>query len=328
MGALDQALLAKNETVYGTPVTVDRAWEFNSESISESYMRTEGDPLRVGTYVKRNDRFTPYFGGAAGSIELDVMTKGFGFWLKHMLGQVVTTGPAETSVYTHTGTMIDLYGSSFTCQVQRPFHPSGTAQAFTYEGGKVSSWELANSVDGNLVCSLETDFQQVSTATGLVSASALYPTSMENLTWAGGVVTIGGTQVPLTEISIGGDNGLNTDRRYINGSTDKQEPTGGRRELSFSCSADFDSLTQRNRAAGITRAAALATIVATWTGPTLLGSTLYPSLQVTIPAARFDEWTGANEGPEGISQELSGVGLFDGTNSAATIVYKSADVVA
>lgn len=328
MTALDQALVVKKETTWGTAATLSsgaKAFEFNSESIEESYGRTEGDPLRVATFTKRNDRFTPYFSGAAGSIELDVMTKGFGFWLEHMFGQVATTGPAETTVYTHTGSNADLFGKGITAQIQRPFHPSGTAQAFTYEGGKVTEWEFANSVDGNLVCTLGLDFQQVATGTALQDPTSLYPTGMENLTWAGGVISIGGSGYPVSEISVKGNNGLNVDRRYINGSTDKSEQTGGRREVTFSLSADFESLTQRNRAAGITRSATLAAFTGTWTGPTLLGSTLYPSLQISIPALRFDEWKAANEGPEGISQELSGVGLFDGTNSTASVIYKTAD---
>jgi hypothetical protein len=255
---------------------------------------------------------------------MDVMTKGFGFWLKHMFGTVATTGPTETLVYTHTFTNSDMLGKSFTLQVARPFHPSGTVQPFTFEGGKVTEWELANSVDGNLVASIGTDFQQVSTATALATAS--YLASMENLTWAGGVVTIGGTQVPLDEISIKRTMGLNVDRRKIDGSTDKKEQTGGRRELEFSLSCDFESLAQRNRAAASTRAGTLAAIVATWTGPTLLGTTIYPSLQITIPAARFDTWKAANSGPEGITQELSGVGRTDtATGSSISAVYKSAD---
>lgn len=322
MGALDQQLMTKTEATWGTPVVVDLAHEFNSEGIEETYGRTEGDPLRVGTFDKRDDRFTPYFAGAAGPVEMDVMTKGFGFWLKHMFGAVATTGPTETVVYTHTFTLADLLGKSFTLQVARPFHPSGTVQPFTYEGGKVTEWELANSVDGNLVATVGTDFQQVSTATGL--ATAAYAAGMENLTWAGGSVTIGGVQVPLTEIAIKRSNGLNTDRRKINGTTDKEEQTGGRRECEFSLSCDFDSLTQRNRAAATTRAGALAAIVATWIGPTLLGTTIYPTLQISIPQARFDKWKAANEGPEGIMQELSGVGL-SGASPAIGAVYKSAD---
>jgi hypothetical protein len=327
MGAMDHQLGVKDEVTYGTPVTVDRFYEYDSEGIEEQEGRTEGDPLRSGgAGIVRSDRFTPYFAGAAGSLEMPVMTKGFGWWLKHMLGDVQTTGPAETTVYTHTATMADLLGKSFTLQVARPFHPSGTVQPFTYEGGKVTEWTLSNAVDGNLMVELGLDFEQVATATALVSAS--YPSSMENFTWAGGVVSIGGDDYDLDEISIQGDNGLDTDRRKIRGNTDKKEPTGSRREVSFSLKADFDSLTQRNRAHATTRAGALAQIVATWTGPTLLGSTLYPLFQVTIPAARFDQWKGATEGTDAIQQELSGVVRYDGTNNPLTVVYKSADATA
>lgn len=324
ISVIDQQIGVVDETVYGTPVTVTKFLEFNTESITESEGRTEGDPLRVGTWVKRSDRFTPYFAGAAGSVQVDVMTKGFGFWLKHMFGQVATTGPAETTVYTHTGTMADIIGKSFTLQVARPFHPSGTVQPFTYSGGKVTKWQLSNSVDGNLVADLDVDFQNVSDVIALATAS--YPASMENFTWAGGVVTVGGSAFDVTEFSASGDNGLDTGRRQIRGNTLKKEPTGGRRDLSWSMKADFQGMTQRTLVHATTRAGALAQIVATWNGPTLLGTTLFPKLTLTIPAARFDSWKGADDKPVGLDQELSGVGLFDGALSPATISYATADV--
>lgn len=320
MSVVDHQLMVKAETTYGTAVTVDKTFEFNSESITESWLRTEGDPLRKGVFFQREDRHTPYFGGAAGSIELDVMTKGFGFWLEQMLGSV-STGTVTDLTYTHTGTPADLYGTSFTAQVGRPLHPSGTVQPFTFEGGKVTEWELANSVDGNLVATLGCDFQQVATGTALATAS--YPTGMENLTWAGGVVTIGGTQVPLTEIAIAGNNGLNVERRYIDGSTDKKEPTGGRREATFSCSADFAALTQRAYVAAATAAGNMAEIVATWTGPTLAGASTYPHLKVTLQT-RLDEWAANADAPEGIMQSLSGVVRSDGTDDLE-IEYVSVD---
>lgn len=325
MGALDQQIGIVDEVTYGTPPVVTRFYEFNSEAIREAEGRTEGTPLRVGQFHKRTDRWTPYFSGASGSIQLDVLTKGFGLLLKHMLGTVSTGAAEEIVVFPHTATESDLITKSFTCQVTRPFHPSGTVQAFTYSGGKITEWTLSNSVDGNLVADLSVDFQQVSTA--VATATAAYPSGMENLTWAGGVVSIAGSNYDVTEISIGCNNGLDTDRRQIRANTLKKEPTGGQREGTFSIQADFDSLTQRNRAHTTTRAGGLAQIVATWTGPTLLGSTIFPSLQVTIPNVRFDEWEGANGGPEGVTQSLSGVWRSD-TSSAATIVYKSADSAA
>lgn len=326
MGAMDHQLGVVDESSYGTPVTVSRFFEYESENISEMYGRTEGDPLRVGSGFIRSDRFTPYIGGASGTIQMSVMTKGFGFWLKHMMGQVATTGPAETTVYTHTGTESSLQGDSFTCQVNRPLHPSGTNQAFTYSGGKVAKWTLSNSVDGNLLLDLDVDFQTFDT--GIALATASYPANMEPFSWVGGFVTIGGSNYDVTEFSLEVDNGLDVERRQIRGNALKKEPVAFRRGGSFSISADFDSLTQRNRAAATTRAGALAAVTGTWRGPTLLGTTLYPEFTVTIPAARFDEWTGATEGTDAITQELSGVVRYDGTNSPVTVTYRSADTTA
>ncbi|NUO35886.1 MAG: hypothetical protein HOQ45_02410 [Nocardioidaceae bacterium] len=322
MGALDHQLMVGDEVTYGTPVTPSRGFEYESESIGETYGRTEGDPLRVGSSVVRSDRFTPYFSGANGTVQMAVMTKGFGWWLKHLLGTVATAGPTDT-VYTHTGTEGSLFGKSFTLQVNRPFHPSGANQAFTYEGGKVASWSLTNSVNANLIFEATCDFENVSTATPLATAS--YPASMDNFTWAGGVITIGGASYDVTEFAFNWDNGYNLDRRQIRGNTDKKEPTSSRREGTFSLSADFDSLAQRNRAASNSRAGALAAITATWTGPVLAGTTTYPALTLTVPAGRFDEWSGATEGTDAISQSLSGVVRYDGTNSPVSISYKTAD---
>lgn len=313
MGAMDHQLGVVDEVTYGTAVTVSRFFEFNSEGISESEGRTEGDPLRVGSAYMREDRFTPYFAGAAGTIQLDVMDKGFGFWLEHMLGAVSSSGAGP---YTHTGEEGDLYGTSFTAQVNRPFNPSGTDQAFTYSGGKVTGWTLSNSVDSNLVCDLDVDFQTVSTAIALETAS--YPASMNPLTWAGGVISIGGSDYDVTEVSIKGDNGYNVERRQIRGDTLKKEPTSARRSVEVSLSADFDSLTQRNRAHAAARADALASFTGTWTFGT-------SSLQVSIPSLRFDAWEGAVGGAEAITQSLTAVGRYNGTDSPVSLIYVTDD---
>lgn len=326
MGQNDYQLMVANETTYNTPVTVTRTFEYDSEGIEETYGRTEGDPLRRGSAYKRNDRHTPYFAGAAGPIVLPVMSKGFGFWLPHMLGGLATTGPTD-SVYTHTGTEGALYGTgkSFTAQINRPLDGVGTDQPFTYAGGKVTEWTLSNAVDGNLMLDLACDFASVATGTALASAS--YPSSMENLTWAGGVVTIAGDAFEVDEVSFSGSPGYNVDRRKIRGSTDKREPKPGRREGSFSLKADFDAMTQRNRAAAAVRATNLATIVGTWTAPTLAGVSAYPQLIVTMQA-RFDTWKAATESYDAIEQELSGIAVYDGTNSPIKIEVKNTDSTA
>lgn len=326
MGAMDDQLGVKSESSYNVPVVVDRFFEFESESIADTYGRTEGDPLRVGSGFVRQDRFTPYYAGAAGSLQMTVMSKGFGWWLAHMLGAVSTGAVGTDGQYVHTGTEGTLFGKSFTLQVNRPFRPSGTNQPFTFAGGKVAEWTLSNSVDGNLLLDLGLDFASVATDTAL--ATAAYPSSMEPFSWAGGYVTIGGSNYDVTEVSIQASNGLDVDRRQIRSNTAKKEPTAARREGSFSISADFDSLTQRNRAAAVTRAGALASITAVWVAPTAIGGSTYPKVEVTIPAARFDEWSGAREGTDAITQSLSGAIRYNGSASPITIAYTSADSVA
>jgi hypothetical protein len=152
MALTDWQLGVKSEVTYNTPLVVDRFYEFDSESIADDFRRTEGDPLRVGGEgVIRSDRSTPYYGGASGTVSMAVLTKSFGWWLTHMLGTETTTGPVETTVYTHTGTLGSLQGDSFTMQVNRPFNPTGTNQAFTYSGGKITEWTLSNNAEENLM---------------------------------------------------------------------------------------------------------------------------------------------------------------------------------
>lgn len=327
MGMLDHQFMLGEESTYGTPVTPTRTFEYNSEGIDESYGRTEGDPLRTGTQVARSDRFTPYFEGAAGPVEFDVMSKGYGVLFKHMLGAVNTSGPNPDGAYTHTATMGELWGKSLTVQVARPFNPSGAVQPFTFEGGKITEWTLSNSVEGNLILETGFDFEQVKDVTAL--ATAAYPTAMQNLTWAGGSILIGGVDAGfcVNEISISGNNSLNVDRRCISNGTDKKEPNvNGRRELTFSLSGDFASLAHRARAISTTAAGAVASLVASWVAPVAIGGTTFPGIVVTIPVARFDEWSGSAGGAEGITQELTGVGRYNGTDSPISIAYTSTDV--
>ncbi len=324
---LETQLGVKAESTWGTAVVVDRFYEFNSETITLETGRVESNALRASQRVQRNDRFTPYILGAAGSIELDVLSKGFGFWLEQCLG-TIATGSLTDSTYTHTGTVGTLLAQGFTLQVNRPFHPAGTNQAFTYEGGKVAKWSFKSDVEGNLVFSADLVFETGITATALATAS--YPTGMENLTWAGGAVTIAATAVPVTSFSVEVDNGLDTGRHKIRSNTLRQEPVEAKnREITFSLTADFSSLDQYNRVASTTAAGALAQIIGTWTAPTLAGATTYPSLTVTIDSARFDEisdYTATSTEP--LMQTLSGRGLYDGSDSPITVAYVSVDATA
>ena len=317
MGAYDFQLGVKNEATYGTAVTVDRFFEYNGSPVPVRPVaaRTEGNPLRVGSRMRRQARAIPYTSHAEGTIEFDVMSDGFGFWLQHLLPSVATSGAGP---YTHTATeggSSASIGKSFTAQFNAPFHPAGTNQAMTFAGGKVTKWALACDVDGMLTLSLDTWFNSFSTATALATAS--YPAGLTNYAWSHGVVSVAGSAIDLNSFSIEYDQGYNTDRRQIRGNTAAKEPTPGQSSLTFSCEADFDSLTQFNRVHSTTVSGMSAQIVGTWTN----GADI---ISVTIPGARFDDFTFDGEAG-GISQGLSGVGEYDGTNSPVTIAYTTSE---
>ena len=67
----------KAETVYGTPVTVDRFLEFLNESLVDDVEPVDVFSLGMGR-VQRSSHIVHVVTGASGSVELIVLNKGFG----------------------------------------------------------------------------------------------------------------------------------------------------------------------------------------------------------------------------------------------------------
>ena len=323
MTTMNTQLGIVDEVTYGTPVVVTRFLEFNSESVSLQMGRIESSALRTGTRVMRSDRFEPFRIGAAGRLQLDVPTKGFGLFLKHMLGGASIATVVDSN-YVQTHIIATLLGDFFTMQMAKPFNPAGTVQAFTYHGCKVTDWTLSCDLDGFLVADIGIDAEDEDTSTSLATAS--YPSDFRCFSFVGASVTFGGASIELKNFSVSCDNALDTDRRYLRASALKKEPVeNGMRQIEWSATADFSDLTQYNRFNSATRAGALAAIVATFDGPVVHGGSLLPRLEITIPAARFDAVDQNVSGPEALMQDISGVGLDNGSAAPITITYRTTD---
>lgn len=324
-GVLAQ-LGVKKETTWNTPVVVDKFFEMISEGITPQYGRIESASLRDGQRVQRADRWAPNFKGAGGTLELEVMSKGFGFWLEHMMGgTITTTGPTETTAYTHNAKIGSLAGKGFTCQVGRP-QPNGTIQPWTYSGGKLTGWELANSVDGFLIARLDTDFASETTATGI--ATETYPTAMEILSFIGGLITIGGSAVDVSDISIRATQNVKTDRYFIRQNGQKKEQVeAGMREFVISGTMEFDSMTMYNRVSSATVAGALGDVIAKWEGSLVAGaSTLKNKLQATCNTGRFDVFAPVVSSADILTANFEGRILDDGDAlTAVSLDYVTSD---
>jgi hypothetical protein len=326
-GVLSQIGFSK-EATWGTAVTpVTRFFEYVSESITPNYARIESNSLRAGQRVQRSDRWATNFKGAAGTVEIEVMSKGFGFFLEHLTGgTVVTTGPTETTAYNHQAKLGSLTGKGITTQVGRPMVGS-TVQPFTYAGGKVTGWELANSVDGFLVCRIDLDHTTEVTATGLGTAS--YPTTMEVLNYLMGLITVGGAGLDVSDINIREANNPRTDRYFIRQSGAKKEQIEGpMREITVTGTIEYDSMVTYNRVSSATAAGAMADIIAKWEGSLIAGATtLKNSLIATLNTARFDVFAPVVSGPDLLTGGFTAKVVDDGDAlTALALDYKTSDV--
>lgn len=322
------------ETTYGTAVAITNSYEIMSEDFTGKYERINAEALS-GSYVMRSDRFSVVTKGAEGSVTLEPLTRGFGDWLAFLMGQVATTGPVETAAYTHTGTINNLTGKNLTVQVLRA-DESGTLRPWTYEGGKVTSYEFSNSVDQTLRCSISMDFEKESNpdspagnyaGTALTALSS--PAGSNVFTWAEGKITVGGTAYDISEVTIGVDNALNVDRYFINTPALKREPIqDGKREITWSFTSTYADNTFWEKVSSATIAGTYAELRAKWVGLVSIPGTstpLYPCIEIVIPVARFDEGGPTVQGEGMLEQSFSGVGLYNGTDSPIQIIYKSQD---
>jgi hypothetical protein len=237
--ALDAQLMVKAETTWGTPVTVDRAYEFTDESLNQDITYTDSAGLRVGTTFKRTARTKQARFSVGGDISMEIPTLGAGLLVKHMLGSAVTTttlisGTAYKQVHVPAG----MAGLGLTVQVGRPEPVSPyTSRPFTYEGCKISKWEISLKDGGLAMLKLTVDGQAESTATALATAAFLSGTQVYSFNQA--TIKLGGTAttasgettiasgVPLAtvakSITISGSNAIADDRYGIGNAGQKKE---------------------------------------------------------------------------------------------------------
>ncbi|MDM4718458.1 phage tail tube protein [Micromonospora sp. WMMA1363] len=191
------------ETTYGTPVAPARFLEMVSEGFAGKYERINSEAYRAGQRVLHRDRFAPNPKGAGGDLKIEGQDSGLGVLLVHAFG-AVSTGAPDGDVTPHTITVGDLAGKSLTVQVGRVDN-AGTLHPWTYEGGKIASWELSNAVDGVLELSFEFDFarEYIGAGPGAYAPSTpTYSTTGQLFTFVGGSVDIGGAPFGVSEISL------------------------------------------------------------------------------------------------------------------------------
>lgn len=300
-GISGQLMLAE-ESTWGTAVTVTRAYELLSESIDYELARVESEGIRSGQRVIRSDDWTTGTRRVSGSVELELTTKNMALLFKHAMGSVVTSGAGP---YTHTCTPGDLTGKGLTIQVGRP-SSDGTVQPFTFNGAKVSGWELGFGLDETTRLTLNVVGKDQSTGTSLAVAS--YTASNDLLAFTHGAITVADSAIKVKSGSVKGENPMNTDRIFLGESTVNEPIENGRRDYTFDFTAEFESLAALNRVVNGTEAAVSLSFTRSGSSVTVTGN------------VRFDKGMPSLGGFEMLEQPLSGRFVATGADSTAITV--------
>ncbi|MCP3805374.1 phage tail tube protein [Allokutzneria sp. A3M-2-11 16] len=305
------------ESTYGTPVTVDRFYEFRSESLAMSIERIESQALRPGTRLTRSDDWSSGQKSVGGDVSLELTNKSFGRLFKHMFGGLVTSQPnagTDPTVYLHTFTLGDI-PVGMTWQVGRP-DVSGTVRAFTYHGCRVGSWNLECSVGEIATLGLSLIGEDEDTGTALATAS--YPTSPTLMTFVHGSLSLAGSAHSVKSASVEGNNGLADDRYFLGTQLRKAPLEAALREYTGTLESEFESLTAYNRFINGTEAE----MILLFQGATI--SNAYKFETKITANVRFDGETPGVSGTEILQQPLPYKVVDNGTTSIK-VEYQTTD---
>ncbi|REK19172.1 MAG: hypothetical protein DWQ37_01915 [Planctomycetota bacterium] len=199
----------KNETTYGSAVTVDQGFVFTSESIVKRGVIVERSGLRgTRSHQALDTRTGPYTVG--GRLTLEPTPEDLAIWLPRILG-------ADPS-----GTTYDLAETlpSFTLAIDR------VARVFTYAGCKVDRATFSGSQGGLLRLALDIVAQSEAVAAA-GTFPALSPNNSQPYIFSDLALTLASTAREVKEFELVIDNGLITDR-FMNSLVITSAPEGDR----------------------------------------------------------------------------------------------------
>jgi len=311
----------KKESSFNTAVTVDRFYEFNSESTKYNKNTVVGQGLRAGGLTPRSNRRVVTTFSSEGDFEIDVPSRGFGLLLSLATGSV-PTGTSANGAYTYAFVPEDLYGDSFTAQVAVPQY-GGTLTYKTLTGCKMNSFELSVGAGDIAKAKFTLDGAGFTSGSSTSATPAYSNFATTNLFhFAQGAVTdnVSTTYANIKDFTFSVDNSLKTDRYNLGAAGAKAEQIiNGFRAITGKVTAEFTDTVLLTKFLNDTTAG----LKVTFTGGTI--GTTTELLEVVIPAAKFDGDVPMVSGPGVIDVSFSFTVYDDGTNAPFTINYRTLD---
>jgi len=311
----------KTEATFNTAVTVDRFYEFNSESTKYVKNTVVGQGLRAGGLVPRSQRRVVTTFAASGDFEIDLPSKGLGLLLAHAMGSFPT--PSTTAgVSTYVFTLGDPYTKSFTTEVGVPEY-DGQMTSKKLTGCKIASFDLSVGAGDIAKGKFSIDAAGL-TQTEASVATPSFSASTNLFHFAQGVITdnVSTTYANIKDFDLNVDNALKTDRYNLGSLGAKQEQIiNGFRNITGKITAEFTDVVLLAKFLADTTAG----LKLTFTGAAIGSGSEYETFEIKLPAVKFDGDTPAVAGPGVIDVTFNFTAYDDGTNAPLTITYKTTD---
>jgi hypothetical protein len=318
---LDTFCGVAEESTYGTAITSGfRGYEAQSDSFTREVEYIESVGFRQALQTIRSDRHDTISIGASGSIETDVLTKGHGLLLKHMLGGSSIAQLGGTAAWKQTMESSDDGPSgSYTVQLPRT-DSSGTLQSFTYEGCVPTGFTITQNLDEALKLTVDFDSEneQMSTA----ASSPTYPTDADVFVFTDATIEVAGSAInTFTSFSLTGDLGMNTERRFLKGSATKLQPARsavpsytGTIEGEFT-NAQYEAF----------RDGTIFQLELICAKSVAIAGSYFPTFHLTLPKCKFTGSTPVASQDDLTRLSLPFTVLWDGSNAAVKVEYTSTD---
>jgi hypothetical protein len=335
---LDASIGIGKETTYGTAVVTDRFFEFLDEKFEWKPTFVQGQGLRVGTRVARNDRRKLGKQEAEGEISIEAVSKGMGRLFEAALGSSVSTQIAAGPGYqqNHTLATTDPL-PSYTIQKGTPTIGGGATQALTFSGAVCKSLEISCST-GDIV-QIKTAWTARDVVSNIGYAAPSYPTTPELFTFVDGAITIGGTVTmpTATALATGGttvatitdfdltiDNKLDDGGFTIGGGGKKtRRPVVSLADVKGKLTAEYQDNVLRDAYLNQTGLA----VVLTFQSSIAITAGVFPTLQIVLPMVKLEgDLPNASAGKP-IMQSIDYTVLDPSVSGQAPlyVIYRTAD---
>lgn len=317
---------AKKESVFGTPVVVDKFFEFNSETLAFERNRVFSQGIKAGKLFQSSTRVATTTRAGSGAITFEVPTKGFGFWPDLLVGATVTPAVVVGTAFKSTFNIGSTDANkSATVQVGRP-GTDGTVRAYTHEGCTVTSFALSQEMDGFFECEVGLDTQDRLTATALATAS--YPSGNESFNFSMCTPTVNSVAVTDVFESVKVDVNFQkkVDRWRLGSGGAKAQPiTNGYTDATIEFAGDFKD----NTFTTLYDADTIFPVILAWTHTSNadVGGTKF-SVTLTAQACQMQGDDPNLDGPDVLSQGMKLKVLDDGTNPPIKLEVVSTDSAA